>query len=143
MSMRSTCLLGTALLLSAVTLNAQFVRGTILGSVTDESEAVIPAAEVTLKNTGTNETKSTVTDQDGAYTFPALLPGVYSVQVTHTGFKSRLVSNVKLEVNATARVNVKLPVGEVAERVEVSASAMLLKTDTSEIGHVVTNKLIV
>ena len=50
---------------------------------------------------------------------------------------------MKLEVNQTARVDVKLPVGEVAERVEVLASAMLLKTDTSEIGHVVSNKQIV
>ncbi|HTM47735.1 MAG TPA: TonB-dependent receptor [Bryobacteraceae bacterium] len=131
------------LFLYGAALGAQFVRGTILGTVSDESGAVIPGAEVVLKNAGTNETKTATTDEGGAYTFPALLPAVYSVQVTRTGFKARLVTDVKLEVNQTARVDVKLPVGEVAERVEVLASAMLLKTDTSEIGHVVSNKQIV
>lgn len=141
-SIRFTCHAVGVLLLCAAALHAQFVRGTILGVVSDDSGAVVPAAAVVLKNSGTNETKTTTTDADGAYSFPALLPGVYSIQISHAGFKSRVISGVKLEVNTTARVDVKLPVGELAERIEVSASAMLLKTDTSEIGHVVTNKQI-
>src|SRR5438094_7568925 len=143
MSIRLLFLASTALCFYDATLSAQFVRGTILGTVSDESGAVIPGAEIVLKNAGTNETKTATTDEAGSYTFPALLPAAYSIQVTRTGFKARLVSDVKLEVNQTARVDVKLPVGEVAERVEVLASAMLLKTDTSEIGHVVSNKQIV
>jgi len=136
-------LLPAVLLLCTATLNAQFVRGTILGTVADESGAVLPGAEVVLKNAGTNETKTTVADDSGNYTFPALLPGSYNIQVGRAGFKTRVVSGVRLEVNQTARVDVKLSIGEVAERVEVTADAMLLKTDTSEIGHVVTNKQIV
>src|SRR5678815_3168291 len=92
---RCTCVL----LFCAAALNAQFVRGTILGVVSDESGAVVPAAAVILKNTGTNETKSTTTDADGNYSFPALLPGLYSIQITHAGFQSRVVSEIKLEVN--------------------------------------------
>ena len=61
----------------------------------------------------------------------ALLPGVYSVEVKLRGFKTRLISDIRLEVNQTARVDVSLSVGEVAERLEVTASA-----DAAEDGHV-------
>lgn len=131
------------LLAAAAILPAQFVRGTILGNVTDDSGAVIPGAEITLKNLGTNETKIVTSDESGAYNFPALLPGRYSLQVKKTGFKLQSVSDVGLEVNQTARVDIKLPVGDVAETVEVTAGIVQLKTDTSEIGHVVSNKQIV
>ncbi|MBS1824414.1 MAG: TonB-dependent receptor [Acidobacteria bacterium] len=131
------------LLLAAMSLHAQFVRGTLLGTVSDESGAVIAGASVTLKNTDTNETKSATTDESGGYTFPALLPGSYSIEVKQSGFKLRSLTGIRLEVNQTARVDVKLSVGEVSERIEVTANALLLKTDTSDIGHVVTNKQIV
>lgn len=124
-------------------LQAQFVRGSIIGNVTDDSGASIQAAEVTLRNLGTNEARTVSTDDNGAYVFPALLPGRYSLQVKKTGFKVQSVSDVGLEVNQTARVDMKLPVGDVTETVEVTAGAVLLKTDTSEIGHVVSNKQIV
>jgi hypothetical protein len=136
-------LLAVILGLFPISLPAQFVRGTILGNVTDDSGAVIPVAEVTLRNLGTNEVKTVTTDEGGAYVFPALLPGQYSLQVKKGGFKIQSVSDVRLEVNQTARVDIKLPVGDVSETVEVTASAVLLKTDTSEIGHVVSNKQIV
>jgi hypothetical protein len=122
---------------------AQFVRGSIVGTVADESGAVIPRADVKLTNVGTNEVKQTVTDEAGNYTFPALLPAVYNVEVSSKGFRTQVVNGVRLEVNQTARVDARLPVGEVVERVEVAATAVLLKTDTSDIGHVVTNKQIV
>ena len=136
-------LCGAAVCLMAPAGHAQFVRGTITGAVSDETGAVVAGATVTLNNKETNETRTGVTDNEGNYTFPALLPGVYGVEVKHPGFKVQAVSDVRLEVNQTARVDIKLPLGEVSERVEVTAAAMLLKTDTSEIGHVVTNKQIV
>ena len=135
-------LLALLVLLPAIAL-AQFVRGSILGVVSDETGAVIPKASVILRNTGTNETRSAVTDDAGSYSFPALLPGAYTIEVKQAGFKSRLVSDVNLEVNQTARIDVKMAVGDVAEQIEVRSDAVLLKTDTSEIGHVVTNKQIV
>lgn len=131
------------LLLLAASVQAQFVRGTILGNVTDDSGAGIPTAEITLKNLGTNEIKTINSDENGAYVFPALLPGRYSLQVKKSGFKVQSISDVGLEVNQTARLDVRLPVGDVSESVEVTASPLLLKTDTSEIGHVVSNKQIV
>src|SRR5439155_3202309 len=134
------CWLAVAVAFSA---NAQFVRGTVQGIVTDEQDAVIGGAMVTLKNLATNESRQVQTDSRGEYAFPSLLPGKYSVAANAQGFKTRVVSEVELQVNQTARIDLKLPVGEVSERVEVISSPVLLKTDTSEIGHVVTNKQIV
>lgn len=131
------------MLLATATASGQFVRGTILGTVRDETGAVIVDAKVTVKNMGTNESRAISSDEAGNYTVPALLPGRYSVQVEHPGFKMQLVSGVELQVNQTARIDVNLPVGEVFERVEATAAAVLLKTDTSEVGHVITNKQIV
>ena len=122
---------------------AQFVRGALVGKVTDEKGAAVTGTQVKLTNLGTNETKSATTDENGDYNFPALLPGVYSLEVRRTGFKTQVVSRVELQVNQTARVDVSLPVGELSEVVETVANAVLLKTDTSEIGHVLTNKQIV
>ncbi len=131
----------TALLTPAA--SAQFVRGSLLGNVSDASGAMIAGADVKLTNLGTNETRSATSSEDGGYLFPALLPGAYRLEVSRSGFKTQVVNEVRLEVNQTARVDLKLPVGEVAERIEITSSAVLLKTDTSEIGHVVSNKQIV
>jgi hypothetical protein len=122
---------------------AQFVRGSIVGRVTDDKSTAIAGAEVTLKNLGTNETKSVSTDESGDYNFPALLPGNYSLEVKRSGFKTQVVTRIELQVNQTARFDVTLPVGEVREVMEIASGAVLLKTDTSEIGHVITNKQIV
>src|SRR6266853_1075863 len=133
-----------ALVLAVVSVaNGQFVRGTLQGVATDEQDAVVASATVTLKNLATNESRIVQTDSKGEYLFPSLLPGKYSISANAQGFKTRVISEVELQVNQTARIDLKLPVGEVSERVEVMSSPVLLKTDTSEIGHVVTNKQIV
>ncbi|MBI3683391.1 MAG: TonB-dependent receptor [Acidobacteria bacterium] len=127
----------------SVILAGQFVRGTIQGIVTDSTGAVIPGVQVTLTNLGTNEVRITRSDERGDYTFPALLPGRYSVQSEMPAFKTQVVTNIELQVNQTARVDLMLPVGEVSERIQVAAEAILLKTDTSEVGQVLTNKQII
>jgi hypothetical protein len=111
--------------------------------VSDEKGGTIAGAQVKLINLGTNEVKTSTTDGEGGYNFPALLPGAYSLEVSQAGFKTQSINRIELEVNQTARVDVSLPVGTVEERVETVAAAVLLKTDTSEIGHVLTNKQIV
>jgi hypothetical protein len=122
---------------------AQFQRGSIVGTVTDQSGSVIGKAKVMLKNLGTNEERPAATDDRGDYTFPSLLPGSYQVTAEATGFKTQVVSNIQLEVNQTARIDLKLSVGDMVQRVEANASLQLLQTDTSEVGSVITNKQIV
>jgi hypothetical protein len=132
-----------ALLLVMMPANGQFFRGTIVGTVTDESGAIVVGADVKLLNQGTNAAEAVKTGADGAYTFPALLPGAYRVEVSSQGFKTQTISDIRLEVNQTARIDVKLAVGEIVQRVEATASLQLLKTDTSDVGGVIANKTIV
>jgi hypothetical protein len=136
-------MLAVCLLATVPPVAAQFFRGTIVGTVADESGAVVVGADVKLVNQGTNAAESAKTGGDGAYTFPALLPGLYRVEVSSQGFKTQTVSGIRLEVNQTARIDVKLVVGEIVQRVEATASLQLLKTDTSDVGGVIANKTIV
>jgi hypothetical protein len=133
-----------SLVLAAVSASyAQFQRGTIVGTVTDETGAAIPSASASLRNVGTNERRAVTADERGEYTFPSLLPGRYELTVQRQGFKQKVTGNIELQVNQTARIDVQLAVGDVAERIEVAAAALLLKTDTSEVGHVINNKQII
>jgi hypothetical protein len=132
-----------AALLAVSPAAAQFQRGTILGAITDQTGAAVAKAKVTLKNLGTNEERTLVSDERGDYTFPSLLPGAYQVTGEASGFKTQVVGNIQLEVNQTARIDLQLTVGEMVQRVEATASLQLLQTDTSEVGAVITNKQIV
>ncbi len=123
--------------------DAQFVRGSILGRVTDQTDAIVSDAQVKLQNQGTNEGKTASTDAEGNYSFPALLPGAYRIEVSRQGFTTQVVSDIGLEVNQTARIDVKLAVGELVQRVETTASLQLLKTDASDVGAVISNKQII
>ena len=123
--------------------SAQFQSGSIVGTTSDETGAVITKAKVTLRNLGTSEERQTATDDRGDYTFPSLLSGAYSVTAEAPGFKTQVLSNINVEVNQTARIDMKLSVGDLAQRVEATASLQLLKTDNSEIGSVIGNKQIV
>src|SRR5687767_10017761 len=96
------------LILVSLPAPAQFVRGSLVGTISDESGAVIPGAEIILHNVNTNEAKTLTTDAAGSYNFAALLPGQYRIEVKRTGFKTQTVSDIRLEVNQTARVDVKL-----------------------------------
>ena len=93
--------------------DAQFIRGTILGTVTDSGGSVVPEAEITLQNQETNESRTLRSDMTGAYTFSALLPGLYRLEARCTGFKTQVLTDIRLDVNQTARFDLKLSVGQV------------------------------
>ena len=131
------------LCLSAGWLSAQSFTGTILGTVRDSSGAVMPGVAVTAVNTGTNLKTTATTDAEGAYQAIALPPGSYRVEVSASGFKKAVREGVVLQVQAQARVDFALAVGELAETVVVTADATALETTSSTIGKVVDNKRIV
>ncbi|HUC74061.1 MAG TPA: carboxypeptidase-like regulatory domain-containing protein, partial [Vicinamibacterales bacterium] len=92
-------------------LAAQAVTGTILGTITDSSGAVMPGTTVTLRNTGTGLTRTVTTDAAGEYTVPSLPTGKYTVTAELSGFKTVSVPNVDLGVDQHVRINVRLEVG--------------------------------
>ncbi len=82
---------------SAASLSAQ-TAGTILGHVSDTTGAVVPGVTITLIDTATNTTRTTVSTSAGDYTFPDVPPGAYNVEATHPGFKVAAARNVQLQV---------------------------------------------
>src|SRR5262245_24695732 len=84
-------------------LQAQSVTATLVGTVTDQSGAGVPAAALTLTAIGTNVKRGTVTSESGDFTIPGLAPGIYQLAASHQGFKQSLVDRVELLVNQTAR----------------------------------------
>jgi hypothetical protein len=121
---------------------AQAVTGTILGTVTDSTGAVMPGATVTLTNAGTGLVRSLTTNANGEYTAPSLPTGRYTVKGELSGFKTVMVAGVDLGVDQHLRINVKLEVGGVEESVTVTGSSPLIQTSTSELGTTVSEEQI-
>jgi hypothetical protein len=114
--------------------------GTIVGTVVDPSEAVIPKAQITVRNQGTNATREVLTNDDGDFSVPLLTPGVYEVSAEKAGFRRAFYSNVNLNVDQTVRVDFMLQVGRLSEQVIVTESVPLVQTDTSTLGQVIERK---
>ena len=105
--------------------------------------AVLPGVTITVTNTARNTSQSTLSNETGNYVIPALNPGTYSVSAEITGFKKFLQEGIVLQVNQVARIDISLQVGQIADTVQVSASAPLLEADTSSRGSVIDQKKIV
>src|SRR5262245_53029732 len=123
--------------------NPQTATGTILGTISDPTGAVVVQATVEVINQNTGFTRSMITDADGSYEFRALLPGSYSVVVSAPGFKKSEARDVLLQVEQRARVAMTLAVGAATETVSVTAEAPLVHTDDASLGQVVEQKQIV
>jgi len=134
-----TRLLLVFVLLAAVGLSAQTFRGTILGTVTDPSGAVLGGAKVTVKNAGTGLERFTDTSADGSYALPELPIGTYTVTVTLSGFQTAVTTGVTVDVAGERRVDTALKTGSVSTKVEVSADTLpLVETTTNTLGGVLT-----
>ena len=113
---------------------AQVLYGSLVGNVTDQSESAVPGVKVTVQNQATNFTRTAATDAAGAYTFPALPPGTYTVRMSASGFQDYSTTDVPITLNTVARVNAKLQLGRVQESVSVTAEATpLLQTERAEV----------
>ena len=115
----------------------------INGIVVDSTGAIVPGAAVNVRNQATGGTWNVVTNDRGAYSFPVLPPGTYTITVTHEGFETAVVSNRRIEVAEPAQVDFKLTLGNVSNKVTVSAEGNeLLTTATAEISANITPALV-
>lgn len=127
------------LLLAAVNLWAQTFRGTILGTVTDPSGAVVAGAKVTVRNTGTGLERSTETSGDGSYSLPELPIGTYNVTVTQSGFQTFVATGVTVDVAGERRVDAVLKTGQISTKVEVAGDLLpQVETTSAELGGTLT-----
>ena len=123
---------GTTLITPPPTL-AQVISGDLIGRVTDASGAVVPNAGVTCTNLATGVRGSTVANVSGEYRFSNLEPGAYRVTASATGFTSKQVDNVAVQLNQTTTLNLGLEVGQVSSTVEVSAAGAAIDTTTAQL----------
>ena len=121
---------------------AQSFTGSITGTITDPSGAVVPGVTVTAIRLETNRTVSTVTRADGVYLATALPVGDYRVEAAAPGFKLAVRNGIQLELNQAAVINFALEIGATTDRVEVVGDAALLESATSDLGKVVDNRRI-
>jgi len=117
--------------------------GEIAGEVHDVSGAAMGDVRITATNIETNVARNTITNPQGAYDFPGLNPGNYSVKAEKQGFKSVVNTNIALQVQQSARIDIEMAVGSFTESVEVNASAALLATEDATVGTVIETKRIV
>ncbi len=127
---------GLSLLLSP-SLQAQVAGGTLSGTITDASGAVVPTAEVVIKNSATGITTTVKTNTEGIYTAPNLLPGSYEVAVSAAGFDTEIKKGIVINVGSQPVFNLVLEVGVVVNRVEVSTDAPTVQLTSSEISATV------
>jgi hypothetical protein len=131
--MQITWKLAAAVIFLPAALLAQSTFGTILGTVTDSSGAVVPQAKISITNQGENISHATLTDSQGNYEVLNLKAGVYTVSAEASGFKQFKASDLGLNARQTMRVDMKLDLGQVSETVSVSATAPVITTDSSAI----------
>jgi hypothetical protein len=113
---------------------AQAVYGSISGTVTDASGAVVSGATVTITSVERKTSDAVTTNDSGFYVKERLLPGNYEVKIEGQGFKQKLVSSVKVDVDTQTKVDAELEPGAVTDTVTVTASeGQLLKTDRADV----------
>jgi hypothetical protein len=117
--------------------------GSISGSVTDPSGAVVPNATVTARNSETGAESTAMTSENGLFTIPALPRGTYRITIqTPRGFKKAEVTSVKVDVGSPATVHVTLELGTPQETVTIVGGAEVLQTQTANIGSTITGRQI-
>src|SRR5687767_2510403 len=112
--------------------HAQVRHGSIVVEARDQSGSAVPGAEVTITEARTNLTRTAVTNSAGVATFVSVPPGTYSVRVNLSGFKEYVTTDVAVAEDAVLRVGSQLEVGQVSEKITVSAGAAILQTDRAE-----------
>jgi outer membrane receptor protein involved in Fe transport len=113
--------------------HGQVLYGSLTGSVTDSSGAVVTGAKVRVLNVGTNVSKEATTDGRGGYLFADLLPGEYEVTVAASGFNTRVLKGVRVDSSTTRRVDARLDVSGVTEVIEITAATAPLQTDRADV----------
>jgi hypothetical protein len=140
-----TCSRGIAamllLMVAFAIAGAQEFRGSLTGKVTDPNEAVVPGAEVNIKNIETNVVNTATTNEDGSYSFPLLQPGKYTLTVTREGFNTAVREGLEVRVADKLTLDVKMDIG-VAATVTTVAGAPVLETGSVTTGTSITNKQI-
>ena len=122
-----------AMLLAATVARAQVLYGTLTGTVTDASGAILPGSQVTALETRTGVSQTQTTDASGIYRFTSLMPGSYKVTITAQGFGNQETAGVVVSTNEITRVDAQLKVATATQSVTVTTAAPILQTDKADV----------
>ena len=132
---RLACTFGILVVLHCSVALAQ--TGEISGTVTDQNGALVPGARIVVTEASTGTRRTLATNDVGNYAASALLPGLYTVAVSHEGFKQVSRSGIELQVDQQIRLEFALLVGSVSEQITVHSDVSVLNTETQALGQVV------
>lgn len=130
-------------LLAALNVFGQSERGTITGTIVDSTSAVVANAPVQARNSQTAATFEAASTNTGNYTLAELPPGTYELSVTVPGFKKYTRQGLTVQATQVVRIDVALEVGAATEAVTVTEDASLLKTESGDVSHVITEQTLI
>ncbi len=136
----STLAITLVLCLVSSVVYGQFDTASVVGTVRDNTAAVVPGATVTLSNLDTGITATRVSDENGSFEFMNVRIGRYKATAELQGFSIALADNIQVAVGARQRVDLQLKTGNLTETVEVVGAATRLETDSSQRGQVITSE---
>ena len=122
---------------------AQTTSSRIMGTITDPAGAAIPGATITATNVDTGVGFKTVTGEQGEYAIPALPAATYKLTIASTGFRTGVVSEVKLDAAVPATINVKLEVGSLTETIEVTGSSEVIQAASATVSSTLVGRQLV
>ena len=138
----SICIVLGVAFLGANQAAAQQATAQLMGTVKDPSGAMVAAAKVSLRNSGTNTVHTTTTGKDGGYLFTLVPIGAYELTVEQQGFERYVRKGITLEINQNARLDVSLQVGSTSQVVEVQGDVTQVDTVSATLGKVETTQRI-
>ena len=112
----------------------------LVGTVTDQTGAVLPGVEVTATARATNVPKMALTNERGDYIIDKLIPGAYDARAELPGFKTQISQNFRLEVTQVGRRDFEMTPGEISEQVTVMGQSPIIDTDAVEVASLIEGK---
>ncbi|HYO63867.1 MAG TPA: TonB-dependent receptor [Pyrinomonadaceae bacterium] len=141
-SVRIACSLTLIFCFSLLARAQVTATGSLAGTVSEATGAVVPGAGVSVRNNATGAEHTAVTTENGTFNVPALPTGMYTVTISKTGFKKSVVTDVKVDVGSPSSINVGLEVGAPEEVVTIVGTGELLQTQTANVGTTITGRQI-
>ena len=130
------------LMLAGVPIARAQSTGTLQGTVSDKTGAVVTGAQVVATQVQTGTARSVVTDSAGNYSIPALQPGTYRLQITAPGMQPTTLENIVLSVDSTERVNATLGLAAASQTVTVSGAVQQMNSSTMTVGQVIGSRTV-
>lgn len=116
--------------------------GALTGTTADKTHAVIPGVAITLTNEANGEARTVISNENGSYAFPLLVPASYRLEAALKGFKTSVRSGIRVNVTETVRIDILLEVGQLTETVTVNAAPEMVQQDTSALGRVASETVV-